>query len=389
MIDLRVIHFYNGLGGGVHSVIYNLISLNSDDKIINEVVYIVENRNRKSFCRFDFDSTIKEQIFYYDRESSLYSQFEKLSKICHDPTAIFVAHDWFELGMISQLGLKNSVIAFLHGNYDYYYDLYQKHKNFVNIFLCVSAAMKNNLVSDYNCIDDNIFHYAYPVKNKPLTYLTHDKISIVFVASSLMDSNKNLDYIRPIDLYLVEQGLYAEWHIIGSGIELTDLRERLGVLNNRLFLYSNVDNDKMDEIYCKANIFLMPSFKEGLPVSLVEAMKNGLVPIVNSWNGSAEHLIVTNENGYVVQRNEPFVYSQHIIYLSQNLQKLKQLSLASYNSSHKLYDENAQVVEFNNHIKSLAGLVTIRKKEKIYGSRLDSPLIPSYFTKILRGISNK
>jgi glycosyltransferase involved in cell wall biosynthesis len=386
---MRVIHFYNGMGGGVHSVIYNLISLNKDIRIINEVIYIIENRNRETFNRFDFDSTIKEQIFYYDRESNLYYQFKKLYNICSDPTAIYVAHDWFELGMISQLALKNSVIALLHGNYEYYYDLYQKHKNSVNIFLCVSAAMQNKLMSDCNCIHDKIFHFAYPVKNKLLPRLFQDKISIVFVASCLTDPNKNLGIIRLIDFHLVEQESYTEWHIIGSGIELSDLRERLGISSDRLFLYSNVKNNKIDEVYCKANIYLMPSFNEGLPVSLVEAMKNGLVPIVNSWNGSAKYLIESYKNGYIVERNIPLEYSQFILYLSQNPQKFKELSHSAFKISHKFYDEFSQVNEFNNYVKSLVGLNTIRKKEKVYGSRLDNQFIPSPLTKIWRKISNK
>jgi glycosyltransferase involved in cell wall biosynthesis len=386
---LRVIHFYNGRGGGIHSVINNLISLNKDVEVTNEVVYIIEKKNQQTFCRFEFDSNIKEHFFHYDKRSNLYKQFKHLATIIHDESAILVAHDWYELGMISQLALKNPVISILHGNYEYYYELYKKHKNAVSIFLCVSNALRNKLISDYNGVRNKIFHYSYPVKNRPFYLINQDKISIVFVASNLADPNKNLRSIQAIDLYLIEQRVYAEWHIIGAGIELTQLQNDLGISPERLFHYANVNNVKMDGIYSKANIFLMPSFNEGLPVSLVEAMKNGLVPIVNSWNGSAQCLIETNVHGYVVHSNEPKEYSQHIIYLSKTPRKMIELSLAAYNRAHQLHDESLQIIEFKTYLKAALTLNTIRKKEKIYGSRLDSPLIPAFLTKTLRIISSK
>jgi len=386
---LRVIHFYNGQGGGIHSVINNLISLDKGIGVTNEVIYIIEKKNRNTFCRFKLDSKVREHFFYYDRQSNLHSQFKKLSKIFYDQSAILVAHDWFELGMISHLSLKNPVISILHGNYEYYYGLYKNHKNAVNIFLCVSNALRNKLISDYDGIRTNIFHYTYPVKNRPISLINPEKISIIFVASSLNDPNKNLGYIQTIELNLIEQELYAEWHIIGAGLELAQLREKLGISSERLFHYSDVDNEKMDEIYCKANIFLMPSFNEGLPVSLVEAMKNGLVPIVNSWNGSAEQLIESNVNGYIVQNNEPLEYSKHILFLSRNPKKISEFSLAAYISSHQLHDEHLQVTEFKTHLKAIVGQDTFRMKQKVYGSRLDGSFIPAWVTKTLRIISNK
>jgi glycosyltransferase involved in cell wall biosynthesis len=253
----------------------------------------------------------------------------------------------------------------------------------------VSNAIRNKLISDYNGVINKIFHYSYPVKNRPFYLINQDKISIVFVASNLADPNKNLRSIQAIDLYLIEQRVYAEWHIIGAGIELTQLQNDLGISPERLFHYANVNNIKMDGIYSKANIFLMPSFNEGLPVSLVEAMKNGLVPIVNSWNGSAQCLIETNVHGYVVHSNEPKEYSQHIIYLSKTPRKMIELSLAAYNRAHQLHDESLQIIEFKTYLKAALTLNIIRKKEKIYGSRLDSPLIPAFLTKTLRIISSK
>lgn len=52
--------------------------------------------------------------------------------------------------------------------------------------------------------------------------------------------------------------------------------------------------------YCSADAFILPSYLEGLPMSLLEAMSCGLVPIVSRVGGNVE-LIEDEENGFFVE----------------------------------------------------------------------------------------
>jgi len=74
------------------------------------------------------------------------------------------------------------------------------------------------------------------------------------------------------------------------------------ILGDR-FIYGGVvsDNNKMDAI-SKADYFLLPSrFGEGLPMSLLESMSLGLIPIVSN-DGSMNSLIQDGVNGIKVKK---------------------------------------------------------------------------------------
>ena len=57
-------------------------------------------------------------------------------------------------------------------------------------------------------------------------------------------------------------------------------------------------NEEMLTILQKHDIFLLPSLAEGFPVSLVEAMKAGLVPLVTNWAGAVDELVAPGVTGY-------------------------------------------------------------------------------------------
>lgn len=82
--------------------------------------------------------------------------------------------------------------------------------------------------------------------------------------------------------------------------ELISLAEILGIKNTVKFL--GYRND-MDEIYKAADIFIIPSKREGLPRSLMEAMAAGLPVICSDIRGNTE-LIIGGKGGYLCSPND-------------------------------------------------------------------------------------
>lgn len=61
--------------------------------------------------------------------------------------------------------------------------------------------------------------------------------------------------------------------------------------------------DKMEYLY-KADIFILPSYAEGMPNSLMEAMASGVAGIATNV-GAVEELIVNEETGMLIQVKDP------------------------------------------------------------------------------------
>ena len=105
--------------------------------------------------------------------------------------------------------------------------------------------------------------------------------------------------------------------IAGSGPlqdELEKLAERFGVKNNVHFLgfCTNVY-----EILKASDIFCFPSYQEGLPVSLMEAMATGLPTVVSAVRGNTD-LIAPNKGGFLYSVNDVNGFTDGIQKLVQN-----------------------------------------------------------------------
>lgn len=87
---------------------------------------------------------------------------------------------------------------------------------------------------------------------------------------------------------LVQAGFEFKLLIVGDGpqrAELERLTERLGIKAQVQFLGQRSD---MDMIYAAADLFVLPSFKEGMPNVLLEAMAHGLPMVATRVGGIPE-----------------------------------------------------------------------------------------------------
>jgi len=81
------------------------------------------------------------------------------------------------------------------------------------------------------------------------------------------------------------------------------LKDRVRKLNlsNRVLFLGRQDHSKVIEIVSAADIFVLPSYMEGVPLSIIEAMRFGK-PVIATHVGAIEkHLIDNRKNGILVK----------------------------------------------------------------------------------------
>lgn len=84
--------------------------------------------------------------------------------------------------------------------------------------------------------------------------------------------------------------------------ELEALAERLGVAGHVNLLGFRSD---IDELLKACDVFCLPSKREGLPVSLIEAMASGLPVIASAIRGISPDLIEDGRSGYLLREPSP------------------------------------------------------------------------------------
>jgi glycosyltransferase involved in cell wall biosynthesis len=144
------------------------------------------------------------------------------------------------------------------------------------------------------------------------------KEKIVLIVSRLSEDQKKISIALDIWKRISHQYDHG-WKllIVGSGPDENLYRKTVSdyKLANVTFLGHQ---DDVQEYYERASIFLMTSIWEGLPMSLLEAQQNGVVPVVFD-NFSAIYDVVTNaKNGFIIQQNDANAFRISLVNLMQD-----------------------------------------------------------------------
>ena len=93
--------------------------------------------------------------------------------------------------------------------------------------------------------------------------------------------------------------------IVGDGPERRNLQKIAEELSADVDFLGQIDSTKMPGIYQKSKIFVLNSYYEGLPHTLVEARASGVFSIARSGTGSTE-VITDGEDGYLIGGENQF-----------------------------------------------------------------------------------
>ena len=90
--------------------------------------------------------------------------------------------------------------------------------------------------------------------------------------------------------------------VIGDGPLGPDVRElvlREGI-GGRVMLHGWISSDQVAQLMAEADILLMPSLHEGLPMVAIEALQRGLA-IVGSQIGGMQDVVDEGRNGFLCE----------------------------------------------------------------------------------------
>ncbi|MEL4455019.1 glycosyltransferase family 4 protein [Lutimonas vermicola] len=78
--------------------------------------------------------------------------------------------------------------------------------------------------------------------------------------------------------------------------------------DDRIIFTKKIEREKAISIIKKSNIFLLPSLKEGCPISLMEAISGTVIPIVSDSKHASSELIDHGINGFILPENKEDYY---------------------------------------------------------------------------------
>jgi len=245
------------------------------------------------------------------------------SKIRNKPSILRA--DWAG-GEIISLGIKGI------------YDKYVKFPTLKNVScIMVYTEEQKRKISELGIEPEKIFVITNGVDYKRFStskksnyfrkkYNIQNKYKIIVCVVSRMIPFKNLELVINAIFQLKEKHKKVFLIVVGSKTDKEYYKKLVSLiknlkLENQIFFHSEVDNDKIHNIYKSADIFALPSKPlEGMNLSTLEAMSSGL-PIITSHVNVTSDIVKETNSGFVIDDLESFVSSVEKLITTENLRK--------------------------------------------------------------------
>lgn len=206
-----------------------------------------------------------------------------LSKIFLKKRFIFnYAYDYFSFSLIEKKYVQSLILKIIEPLALFFTDrVFVANENLFNRF-------RNNkkIVFLPNGVDVDFFSSKR---------LTNKNTSKTILSVGRLEKQKNYE-----NLILALSGLKTKLILVGNGTLRNKLIKLADKKRVNLKLIEKVDNTKMPSVYNQADIFVLPSLKEGSPKVLFEAMSCGL-PVVGSGVEGIKEVIIHEKNGILVK----------------------------------------------------------------------------------------
>lgn len=173
--------------------------------------------------------------------------------------------------------------------------------------------------------------------------------AIMLVSAGELNKNKNYQIVIRALAQLRDESMY--YVLCGDGIlkpELERLARKLGVAQRVIF--AGYRTDVLD-ILASADIFVMPSFREGLPRSLMEAMVAGLPCVASNIRGAVD-LLEDGCGGFLREPTDVTAFAEAIRTLAQDPELRKAFGKRNQNMV-KQFDFNNVKAEMKTIYRSL------------------------------------
>jgi glycosyltransferase involved in cell wall biosynthesis len=155
-------------------------------------------------------------------------------------------------------------------------------------------------------------------------------LQLIF-ANRIHHEQKGVLLVPDILRGLLNRGIDVSAVFFGDGPDVLALGQRLRELGleKKALLCGQIPPREVNQQFLKSHVFLLPSFYEGLPIAVIEAMSCGCVPIASRLRGVTDFVIEEGQSGALVDVGDVKGFVDSIAALHFNRSRWSQMSEAA------------------------------------------------------------
>jgi glycosyltransferase involved in cell wall biosynthesis len=232
--------------------------------------------------------------------------------------------------------LKKRVVVLFHG-WDIHYSVKLNKKKFVNLFnrasclLVLASAFRKNLeewgitIPVYIAtteVDDRLLS-GFDIQER------NGKIeSLLFLAR--IEKEKGI-YIAIVAFQLLKRKYpYLTMRVVGSGLALKEAKNLIEKEHITDIIFTgNLNGSDLKNQFIESDIYILPSYTEGMPTSVLEAMAFGL-PVITRPVGGLVDFFENGKMGTMIESLDPIDFANSIERYINNPDLTKAVSLYNH-----------------------------------------------------------
>jgi glycosyltransferase involved in cell wall biosynthesis len=387
---MSIIYFVDNKLGGVSSLNYNLVNYCPEGTACQWVIHIdaKEDKMARAGLEYPADRNIP---FDYSFKDNIYGVLRDLRKLLPEQPGALVVNYRLEMEMLDHFPVRQTVFQLVHDGYNL--ELAERYGHVVDVFIAHNSYIFDSLVAKMPARRNAIFYLpnGVPVPdfsrrsyNGP--YASPPPLKLLFLGR--INRQKGIYDLPVIGRLLRAKGVPVEWTCIGRGPEEEAFRSEWSPADKVTFA-APADNSEVLRICSEQDVFVLPTKFEGSPVSLLETMSVGLVPVISDLPGGIRE-VVDDDTGYRIAVDDNEEFAAAISKLHEDRGRLETLSRNCRERIVTHYDIRARSAAYHSLFDKYAEFYCLKKLKRLkVGARLDQPWLPSMITRSLRSLIKK
>ena len=301
-------------------------------------IYLKDNKRAQSIAKYYSKMSDKGDVVAFQ---DMIDCFEYLKHYNHfNQKVLLTLHtngDFWSMWYFTLPKLKSRAMSGFRNNIE------QVLLKGVDNFGFVADLPRNQFCIKYNWDDKKSFYVYNGINTKSFEPMAiPDKVKLICVGT--LNSRKNqIGILNAIAKLSVQDQQQIEVTFVGGGEDRSLLEAKSQTIKTNVTFTGTTS--EVDKYLNQGNLFCLYSKAEGLPISIIEAMRAGL-PVIGSRIAGIPELIIDGETGFVVDLDDTLL-SDRLHYIINHKELLPKMGEASFRLFEKQFTIRAMVEKYS------------------------------------------
>ena len=251
------------------------------------------------------------------------------------PALVLTSYDFLANGVISALTDRIGLVMWVQADDGDYYEQAYRLGRYCDAIVGVSESIRNKIVR----LNPGLAQHTHAIANSSVQERDiigrrpprSGTLRMVYAGRLVQYQKRVLDYLelaRSLDRVGVpyEIALIGAFSRHGNDEEAFRSAAAEHLADGRLRLTGRLTREQIFAELDESDLFVLLSEFEGLPLSLVEAMARGCVPVAAAMDSGIPEVIANDENGLIITGRDYDHWAARIVELAKDRRRLARMS---------------------------------------------------------------